>query len=77
MHRKKIPEDQNSRQRTDRMKRVGLDAGAVVVGVADVAAFNEFVPSGHRPGRGRVISSCSNRRARLLITSAFDAWVKG
>jgi epoxyqueuosine reductase QueG len=47
--RKKFPEDENRQQWTERVKGVGLDAGAVVVGVADVAAFNEFVPEGHRP----------------------------
>ena len=39
----------NLHQRTDRIKQLGLETGAVVVGVADVAAFNEFVPEGHRP----------------------------
>ena len=33
----------------DPLKEVGRHAGALVVGVADARAFNEFVPSGHRP----------------------------
>ena len=41
--------DTELRERTDRVKKVGLDAGAVVVGVAGVEAFAEFVPEGHRP----------------------------
>lgn len=35
--------------RTERVKELGCNAGALVVGVAPVAAFNEFVPQGHRP----------------------------
>ena len=34
---------------TDLIKEVGLRAGATVVGVAAVDAFNEYVPEGHRP----------------------------
>ena len=34
---------------TERLKEIGRQAGAVVVGVAAVEAFNEFVPEGHRP----------------------------
>ena len=34
---------------TDSVKRVALQAGATVVGVAAAAAFNEYVPVGHRP----------------------------
>lgn len=34
---------------TDLIKEVGLRAGATVVGVAAVDAFNEYVPAGHRP----------------------------
>ncbi|NUQ33924.1 MAG: hypothetical protein HUU29_03145 [Planctomycetaceae bacterium] len=35
---------------TKRLKDVGVkDGGALVVGVAPVHAFNEFVPEGHRP----------------------------
>ena len=34
---------------TEQVKQVGLASGATVVGVADPAAFNEYVPSGHRP----------------------------
>ena len=34
---------------TDAIKQVGLDSGATVVGVAAAAAFNEYVPAGHRP----------------------------
>jgi hypothetical protein len=45
-------------ERTDHIKQLGLDSGAVVVGVADVAAFNEFVPEGHRP-----TTSCRGRGA--------------
>src|SRR3990172_8445756 len=36
-------------ERTCRIKDVGREAGALVVGVAAVEAFNEFVPEGHRP----------------------------
>jgi len=36
-------------ERTGRIKEVGRAAGAMVVGVAAVDAFNEFVPEGHRP----------------------------
>jgi epoxyqueuosine reductase QueG len=35
---------------TEQIKQVGERAGALVVGVAAVEAFNEFVPEGHRPG---------------------------
>ncbi|MEE8395559.1 MAG: hypothetical protein V3S29_05850 [bacterium] len=31
------------------LKKVGLRSGAIVVGVADVEAFNEYAPPGHRP----------------------------
>jgi epoxyqueuosine reductase QueG len=34
---------------TEQIKQVGERAGALVVGVAAVEAFNEFVPEGHRP----------------------------
>ena len=36
-------------QLTEEIKAVGLKAGALVIGVADVDAFNEHVPEGHRP----------------------------
>lgn len=35
---------------TEHIKQIGERAGALVVGVAAVQAFNEFVPEGHRPG---------------------------
>ena len=41
--------DSERTRRTEDVKQLGLDAGAVVVGVADVGAFNDFVPEGHRP----------------------------
>ena len=34
---------------TERVMSVGKKAGGLVVGVASVDAFNEFVPEGHRP----------------------------
>lgn len=34
---------------TERLKDVGMRAGALVVGVAAAEAFNDFVPQGHRP----------------------------
>ena len=34
---------------TDEVKQLGLRSGATVVGVASAAAFNEYVPIGHRP----------------------------
>lgn len=33
----------------EQVKAVGLKAGALVVGIASVDAFNEYVPAGHRP----------------------------
>ncbi len=40
------PEDHDA---TGRIKEAGRNAGALVVGVAPVDAFNEFIPPGHRP----------------------------
>ncbi len=34
---------------TDEIKAVALKGGATVAGIADPAAFNEYVPEGHRP----------------------------
>ncbi len=34
---------------TEEIREVGRNAGATVVGVAAASAFNEYVPSGHRP----------------------------
>lgn len=36
-------------ERTERVKEVGRKAGALVVGITAVEAFNEYVPQGHRP----------------------------
>ncbi|MFQ5946326.1 MAG: hypothetical protein ACE5NC_08765 [Anaerolineae bacterium] len=33
----------------ERLKQVGIRAGAHVVGIASADAFNEYVPTGHRP----------------------------
>ena len=46
-----LPVDGEASRLTDTevIKRVGQKAGAVVVGVAAVEAFNEYVPEGHRP----------------------------
>ncbi len=34
---------------TEDIRQVGLSSGATVIGVASAAAFNEYVPVGHRP----------------------------
>ena len=36
-------------ENTEAVKAVGRRAGGLVIGVAPVDAFNEFVPEGHRP----------------------------
>jgi len=36
-------------ERSATLKKIGIDAGATVVGFTAVDAFNEFVPEGHRP----------------------------
>ncbi len=54
---------------TDRIKALGLKAGAKVIGIADVKAFNEYVPSGHRPAdilpgaRSVVVAGCQGPTA--------------
>ena len=55
---------QELEETTDLIKEVGLRAGATVVGVAAVDAFNEYVPVGHRqadflPGAKSVVVSGS------------------
>jgi epoxyqueuosine reductase QueG len=36
-------------ERTERVKELGRKSGGLVVGVAAVEAFNDYVPEGHRP----------------------------
>ena len=36
-------------ERTEWVKEIGRRAGALVVGVASVESYNEYVPEGHRP----------------------------
>ncbi|MFQ5555294.1 MAG: hypothetical protein ACE5GC_08000 [Acidimicrobiia bacterium] len=48
-HEVDVADDATRTRITDEIKRVGLDAGAAVVGVASASVFNEYVPAGHRP----------------------------
>lgn len=41
--------DASLMENTEGLKKIGLRAGATLVGVASADVFNEFVPEGHRP----------------------------
>lgn len=73
-------------ERTERVKEVGRQAGALVVGVADVSAFNEYVPPGHRPtdilpearsvvvagGRGPTNGAWRSPNHRVMEVAGYD-----